>query len=50
MVDAVIEDGALERLNDVILANNLIEGLRTVTPVEGQWRLWKVVIGDTSHG
>lgn len=50
MVDAVIKDRALERLNNMILTNNLIEGLRTVTPVEGQRKLWKIVIGVTVRG
>ena len=50
MVDAVIKDRALERLNNVILTNNLIEGLRTVTPVEGQRKLWKIVIGVAVRG
>ncbi|BCY24222.1 hypothetical protein KB1_02120 [Cutibacterium modestum] len=30
----------------MILTDDLVEGLRTVTPIEGQWRLWEIVIGD----
>ena len=44
MVDAVVEDGPLERLDDMVLTDDLIEGLRAVTPIEGQRRFERIVV------
>ena len=44
MVDAVVEDGPLERLDDMVLTDDLVEGLRAVTPIEGQRRFERIVV------
>ena len=52
MVDAVVLERALERLRDVLLADDVGERVRTVSPVQSQRRLGHVRDrrGSRSHG
>ena len=39
VVDASVDDRTLQRFGDVLLTDDLVEGVRAVAPVEGQWRV-----------
>ena len=48
VADPIVDEGALQRLGDVILADHLLERLGTVAPIQSQWRLrgWRDRLHD----